>query len=155
MPIPEWFALRVRPKHERVLLERQGFGGYLPVQTIQRRWSDRVKKMDAPLFPGYTFGRFERRDRLVGFGKQDVPVDDAEVQAARALVASGRAPSAGPFLRIGQSVTITGGVLAGLRCVVRSDNGSSRVEALDRLLAISVNRDILYPEKSLTLHGCH
>src|SRR5579862_3335069 len=119
----EWFALRVRPKHERtaaVYLGRQGFEEYLPVQKVRRRWSDRMKEIDTALFPGYIFCRFAREDRLrvlnspgvesvVGFGKADVPVDDAEITAVRRVLACGRPLGPWPFLRIGQNVAIDRG----------------------------------------------
>jgi transcription antitermination factor NusG len=173
-----WFAIRVRPKHEKaaaVNLGRQGFEEYVPVHRVRRRWSDRVKELDAVLFPGYIFCRFPRHDRLrvlnspsvesiVGFGKTDIPVDDAEIQAVRALVASGRPLAPWPFLRIGQNVAIDSGPLAGLRGVVLRDQDSWRVvvsvEALDRSVAVQVDRDMIDPESSLLLpvvaeHGCH
>ena len=100
-----------------------------PLHRVRRRWSDRVKDLDAVLFPGYIFCRFPREERLrvlnspgvesiVGFGRTDVPVDDAEIAAVRTLIASGRPLAHWPFLRIGQNVTIESGPLAGLRGVV-------------------------------------
>lgn len=173
MSAPSWFAIRVRPKHEKaaaVSLGRQGFEEYVPVHRVRRRWSDRVKELDAVLFPGYIFCRFPRHDRLrvlnspsvesiVGFGKTDIPVDDAEIQAVRTLVASGRPLAPWPFLRIGQNVTIENGPLAGVRGVVLRDQDSWRVvvsvEALDRSIAVEVDRDMIHPESSVHLHGCH
>jgi transcription antitermination factor NusG len=62
-------------------------------------------------------------------------------------------------LRIGQSVAIESGLLAGLRGVVLRDHGSWRVvvsvEALDRSIAVEVDRDMISPENSLVLNGCH
>jgi transcription antitermination factor NusG len=167
-----WFAIRVRPKHEKaaaVNLGRQGFEEYVPLHRVRRRWSDRVKELDAVLFPGYIFCRFPRHERLrvlnspsvesiVGFGKTDVPVEDAEIQAVRTLVASGRPLAPWPFLRIGQSVAIENGPLAGVRGVVLRDEDSWRVvvsvEALDGSIAVEVDRDMINPESSLLLHGC-
>ncbi len=172
MSAPSWFAIRVRPKHEKaaaINLGRQGFEEYVPLHRVRRRWSDRVKELDAVLFPGYIFCRFPRHDRLrvlnspsvesiVGFGKTDIPVDDAEIQAVRTLVASGRPLAPWPFLRIGQNVVIENGPLAGVRGVVLREQDSWRVvvsvEALDRSIAVEVDRDMINPESSL-LHGCH
>jgi len=67
MSAPSWFAIRVRPKHEKAAalnLGRQGFEEYVPLHRVRRRWSDRVKELDAVLFPGYIFCRFPRHDRL-------------------------------------------------------------------------------------------
>ena len=159
-----WFALRVRPNHEKMAainLERQGFEEYVPLHRVRRRWSDRVKELDAVLFPGYIFCRFTREDRLqvlnspgvesvVGFGRTDVPVDDTEIAAVRALIASGRPLAHWPFLRIGQNVAIESGPLAGLRGVVLRDETAWRVvvsvEALDRSIAVELDRDMVVPE---------
>jgi transcription termination/antitermination protein NusG len=172
MSVSSWFAIRVRPKHEKaaaINLGRQGFEEYVPVHRVRRCWSDRVKELDAVLFPGYIFCRFPRHDRLrvlnspsvesiVGLGKTDIPVDDSEIQAVRKLVASGRPLAPWPFLRIGQNVAIENGPLAGVRGVVLRDQDSWRVvvsvEALDRSIAVEVDRDMLRPESSVFLHGC-
>jgi transcription antitermination factor NusG len=166
-----WFALRVRPKHERtaaITLGRQGFDEYVPLHRVRRRWSDRTKEMDAVLFPGYIFCRFSREERLrvlnspgveaiVGFGKTDVPVDDAEINAVRTLIAAGRPLAPWPYLRIGQNVAIENGPLAGLRGVVLRDENAWRVvvsvEALDRSIAVEVDREMIAPENSRS-HGC-
>jgi len=178
MSVPSWFAIRVRPKHEKaaaISLGRQGFEEFVPVHRVRRRWSDRVKDVDAVLFPGYIFCRFPRHDRLrvlnspsvesiVGFGKTDIPVDDAEIHAVRTLVASGRPLAPWPFLRIGQNVAIESGPLAGVRGVVLRDPDSWRVvvsvEALDRSIAVEVDRDVISLQRSLPFapvskHGCH
>lgn len=173
MSAPSWFAIRVRPKHEKAAalnLGRQGFEEYVPLHRVRRRWSDRVKELDAVLFPGYIFCRFPRHDRLrvlnspsvesiVGFGKTDIPVDEAEIQAVRTLVASGRPLAPWPFLRIGQNVAIETGPLAGVRGVVLREQDSWRVvvsvDALDRSIAVEVDRDMIHPESSVMLHGCH
>jgi len=178
MSVPSWFAIRVRPKHEKaaaISLGRQGFEEFVPVHRVRRRWSDRVKDVDAVLFPGYIFCRFPRHDRLrvlnspsvesiVGFGKTDIPVDDAEIHAVRTLVASGRPLAPWPFLRIGQNVAIESGPLAGVRGVVLRDPDSWRVvvsvEALDRSIAVEVDRDVISLERSMPFapvskHGCH
>jgi hypothetical protein len=53
----KWFALITKPQHEfrvaeglRAASEAEVF---LPTYQNKRRWSDRVKILDTPLFPGY------------------------------------------------------------------------------------------------------
>jgi transcription antitermination factor NusG len=56
-----WFALQVRMRHEAGVvdhLEGKGYEWFLPLYKTQRRWSDRVKEVHSPLFPGYLFCRF-------------------------------------------------------------------------------------------------
>ena len=175
MQFPPWFALRVRPKHERTAalnLGRQGFEEYVPLHKVRRRWSDRVKELETVLFPGYIFCRFAPAERtrvlnapgvesILGFGKTDVPVDDSEIAAVKTLIAAGRPLAPWPYLRIGQHVAIENGPLAGLRGVVLRDETSWRVvvsvEALDRSISVQVDRGMIAPENTsvVALHGRH
>src|ERR1035438_6765653 len=57
---PQWVLLVVRLNHERKVaegLQAKGYEVFLPMHTVQRQWSDRVKTYDAPLFPGQPFCR--------------------------------------------------------------------------------------------------
>src|SRR6266567_2671048 len=62
-----WFALQVRSQRENHVADHLGAKGYelfLPLYTCRKRWSDRIKKVELPLFPGYLFCRFDPYDRL-------------------------------------------------------------------------------------------
>jgi len=53
-----WFALQVRSRWENAaegLLQNKGFETLLPTYPATRRWSDRSKIVESPLFPGYVF----------------------------------------------------------------------------------------------------
>lgn len=163
-----WFALIVRPKHERTAarsLRNQGFEEYVPLYRTRRRWSDRMKELESVLFPGYVFCRFDYQHRLqvlnspgvcsiAGTGKRPEPVDESELSAVRALVSSGRAIQPWPRVHMGERVTIDDGPLAGLRGVVVRDRDAWRVvitvQALERAVAVEVDRAILSPERN---HG--
>jgi transcription antitermination factor NusG len=98
-----WYALQVRTRYERVVAEHlgaQGFEWFLPLSKERRRWSDRIKEVESPLFPGYLFCRFDAQNRLpilktpglvqiVGYNRQPISVDEAEITAIQTLVASG------------------------------------------------------------------
>ena len=63
-----WFAVQVRSQHEKGVVERLvgtgGFKLFLPLYKCRKRWSDRIKEFEVPLFPGYVFCRFDPTDRL-------------------------------------------------------------------------------------------
>src|SRR5208282_5817358 len=115
-----WFAVRVKPRAEQVVAtvaRYKGFEEFLPVYKARRRWSDRFKWVDLPLFPGYVFCRLKEESRLpiltipgvlhfVGIGKIPVPIDDAEVAAIRTAIQSGLCAEPWPFMNIGQRVLI-------------------------------------------------
>jgi hypothetical protein len=58
---PQWVLLAVRGNRERKVaegLQAKGYEVFLPMHTVRRQWSDRVKTYDAPLFTGQLFCRF-------------------------------------------------------------------------------------------------
>jgi transcription antitermination factor NusG len=164
-----WFALTVQPNHERTAersLSVRGWEAYLPTCRVERRWSDRVKRMDAVVFPGYLFCRFEKSElarvlsapgvrSVVGAGKNPLPVEESELSAVRKLAASGRPLLPWPYVRIGQNVTIDHGPLSYVRGVVVRVKDSCRVvvsvEALGCSVAVEVDADTLSPENPV---GC-
>src|SRR5215469_15114111 len=95
-----WFALRVKPNYEKpvsVALRGKGFEEFLPLFRSRRQWSDRVKVLDLPLFPGYLFCRLNLQERMplittpgflyiVGIGKNPEPVDESEIQAIQSVL---------------------------------------------------------------------
>jgi len=127
--IPEqWFALRVKSRSEKVvstIVRNKGFEAFLPVYEGRRRWSDRLKSVELPLFPGYVFCRLNPRRRFplltipgvlqfVGIGKIPVPIDDEEIIAIQSAVTSGLSAEPWPFLEAGQRVRLEDGPLAGM-----------------------------------------
>ena len=53
-----WYAVQTRARNEKVIAERlqeQGLTTFLPLVTEVRRWSDRKKKVELPLFSCYVF----------------------------------------------------------------------------------------------------
>jgi hypothetical protein len=53
-----WFALRVKSRTEKVvatIARNKGYEEFLPLYQCRRKWSDRFKSVELPLFPGYVF----------------------------------------------------------------------------------------------------
>ena len=62
-----WYALTVKPQHERAAsryLRDKGLDEFSPLYRARKRWSDRWKEVERCLFPGYVFCRFSYDDRL-------------------------------------------------------------------------------------------
>jgi transcription antitermination factor NusG len=54
----KWFAVYTRPRWEKKvhqLLTSRGIESYCPLNKIHRKWSDRVKLVEEPLFKSYLF----------------------------------------------------------------------------------------------------
>ncbi len=162
--MPErWFALRVKSRCEKVvalMAQNRGFQEFLPVYRCRRRWSDRHKEVDLPLFPGYVFCRLDPQHRLplltipgvvhfVGIGKAPAPIEDAEIAAIQAAVHSGLSAEPWPFLQVGQRVRLDGGPLRGLEGILVGTANHHRivisVMLLRRSVAVSIDRDWVTP----------
>jgi transcription antitermination factor NusG len=160
-PGPLWYALTVKPNHERAAaqaLESKGLETFVPLYRSRRRWSDRTKELELPLFAGYVFCRFRGAERarilstpgvnsVVGFGNKPAPVDDGEINAVRTLVASGLPVGPWPFLRVGERVRVDSGPLCGVEGILTQVKDAWRVvvsiELLQRSIAAEVDRDSL------------
>jgi len=62
----KWLALYSRPRWEKKvaqLLTEKGLESYCPVNKVRRKWSDRVKLVEEPLFKSYVFVRVTDEDR--------------------------------------------------------------------------------------------
>jgi transcription antitermination factor NusG len=156
----DWFGIRVKSRCELRAyddLSLRGFDAFLPLCSVRRRWSDRVKTLQVPMFSGYLFCRFALPDRLrvlnaagvaqiVGVGNAPVPISEAEIRSVQTLVTSKIACTPWPYLQAGQRVSIEDGPLAGVEgVIIRAENGKPRVVVsvtmLFRSVAAEIERD--------------
>ena len=156
--VESWYALHVRPRHEKLVvqrLEERRVQTFLPIVSEVHRWSDRKKTVEVPLFSCYVFARFapNRAERLnvlrvggvlglIGSGGEGSPIPDGEIDSVR-MVLDGTQPwSSHPFLKIGQRVRIRSGALSGLEGILVSRSGGDTlvisIEAIQRSLSVKV-----------------
>jgi transcriptional antiterminator NusG len=123
-----WVAVQTRPNYEQLVarqLTMQGHECFLPVSQSRRRWSDRVKTLDLPLFPGYLFCRCDMSmrwrilsiagvTRILGCGGMPIRVSEEEIAAVQRLVHSGLACMPSSRWKIGERVRVQQGPLRGL-----------------------------------------
>lgn len=158
-PSLPWFGVRVRSNCEQIAasaLEGKGYTSFLPSYQQTKRWSDRTKRTEVPLFPGYVFCRFDPSQRLpvlmspgvvgiVGVGKEPAPINEQEIEQVRAVVASGIAAQPCPFTREGDHVSVCEGPLRGVEGVVTKVGGEDRliisITMLQRSVSCEVQRD--------------
>lgn len=70
-----WFAIYTRPNNEKKVvegLEKLGVEVYCPMVTQVKQWSDRKKKVEAPLINSYVFVNIEDKKRNIVFEVQGV-----------------------------------------------------------------------------------
>lgn len=159
-----WYAIQIQSRFGSIAsatLRGKGYEEFLPLYRSRRRWSDRMKELELPLFPGYLFCRFNVNDRLlpiltapgvigiVGAGKTPVPVDDEEIEAVREILRSGLAAQPWPYLHVGFKVYIEAGPLAGLEGIITNTDKVYRlivsVNLLQRSVAVEIDREWARP----------
>jgi transcription antitermination factor NusG len=154
-----WYAVYTMAKHEKHVatqLVQKSIECFTPEYLVVHRWKDRTKKLNAPLFPCYTFVHMQRTQRvqvlttagvlsIVGAHHIASPVPDSEIEAIRIATAlPGVLPH--PFeMSTGDPVRVIRGPLAGLEgVVVRTKNNWRLVVAVETILrsiSVEVQRD--------------
>lgn len=153
-----WLAVYVQVRHERVVemqLAAKGLEPFLPCYHSRRKWKDRYKEMELPLFPGYVFCRCTSRQRvavlgtagvvrIVGFGPVPVAVDDAEILALQTAVKAGFTCEPVPYLAVGERVVIESGPLIGVDGILTEIRSSQRlilsISLLQRSVSVELDR---------------
>jgi transcription antitermination factor NusG len=153
-----WYALRIRSRFEKCAakhLRDKGYEEYLPLSRSTRRWSDRMKTVANPLFPGYLFCKFDIQDRfpilvvpgvlsIVGIGKAPATIPESQISSLQQAITSGLQCRPWPFLQVGQSVSVERGPLAGLKGIVIEDKSNLRLvlslPLLQRAVAVEMDR---------------
>ncbi len=55
----QWLVAHKRPKWERIVFKKlqtwYGLEGYCPFKTVKRQYTDRIKKVEVPVFKNYVF----------------------------------------------------------------------------------------------------
>jgi transcription antitermination factor NusG len=153
-----WFAILARTSREKtasLLLENAGYECFVPTSKYMRRWSDRMKEVEVPLFPGYLFCRMNPHNRLpvlmtpgviqiVGVGKTPIPVEEEEIAAIQRVEKSGLSTMPWPYLEVGHAVRIEEGPLHGLTGIVLKIKSGPKlvlsVSLLQRSVAVEIDR---------------
>ncbi len=157
-PTRSWYALLTRARHEKVVAQRlreRGVTTFLPMVSQVRRWSDRKKTVEFPLFSCYVFAKLlsTAEDRvtalridgvhsLVGAPRKGTPIPDEQIDAVRKVTEERLPWDTHVFLKIGQRVRVRSGALDGVEGILLSRSGESTlivsIDAIQRSLAVRI-----------------
>ena len=158
----KWYVLRVRPRHEKVIAERLSdkYEIYLPLLLKYNKWSDRIKKIEAPLFSGYLFIKTSIKMKyfileeqgvssFVQFADKPAIVRDREIQAIQLMLEqpAGLEITDGYTFSKGDSIQINRGVFAGVKGRVVNIKNRSRlyvtIEQLGKIISVEIDTESL------------
>jgi transcription antitermination factor NusG len=132
-----WSAVYTRHQHEKTvaeMLNMKGFEVFLPLYESVRRWKQRRKVLQMPLFPCYVFVRGAVAKRLPVLttpgvhmllceGDKVATIPEEEIQAIRRTVDGDSRVEPHPFLKCGDRVRVIRGSLSGIEgFLVRKKN---------------------------------
>jgi transcription antitermination factor NusG len=158
-----WYAIRVRARWEKVVagaLHGKEYDEFLPLYRKRSSWSDRIKEIDLPLFPGYVFCRSDLSGRapfittpgvigILSFGGRPAMISQEEIEAVKAVIRSGADAGPWPYIREGQRVRVLRGALAGVEGILVHAKSDWRVvvsvKTLCRSIAVEVDREWVTP----------
>ena len=157
----KWIAVYTKPRHEKTVekeLQKKGFEVYLPLLKQRRKWSDRKKWVEFPLFRSYIFVKTEIKNALfvlqtlgvvkvVKFGGEVAVIQNDSIQAIKLMIEGGYSPEATDYFIKGDPVEVKDGPLKGLVGeVIRVDNHDRllvRVDAIQHSVSVQINRAFL------------
>lgn len=139
-----------------VSLSYEGFESYCPQAVTRRRYSDRMKTVVEPMFPGYVFCHFDlsRKSKVLGsnaveyivsFEGQPGSVSSSEIESVRRMVQAGG--TAAPLPKSGQRVRVIAGSLEGMEGVlmreVNKNHFTVSVQLLQRSVSVTIDQSLV------------
>src|SRR5262245_23516158 len=152
-----WYALYTRPRHEKQVfhdLTNRRIEAFLPTYKVRRRWSDRYKIIEEPLFKNYLFVNVDYNRRyhetlqpygavaFVTFEGKPAEIPSAEIDSIRRLVTSELAYNPHPYLKVGRKVRVRSGPLEGCEGILTRKKGIARLVLSIHLLQQSVVAEV-------------
>ena len=157
----KWIVVYTKPNHEKAVsneLHKKGYEVYLPLLKERRKWSDRKKWIEFPLFRSYLFVRIDKKNALfvlqtygvikvIKFGEKIGIVKDEIINSIRLMIEGGYKPEPLDFFIKGDPVIVKDGPLKGLIGeVVRIDNNERlivRIDVIQHSVSIQIERGFL------------
>lgn len=158
-----WYVLHTKPNYEKKIVEKlseKNVVYFLPTIMKLRKWHDRKKYVEVPVFPSYIFIYLnsiydyysglnaEGVLRYVRFGKEIAKVEVNVIKKLQiAFQCENEIEISDKQFQLGQEVYIDHGALTGLKCeIVEYQN---KMKVLIRLSLLNRNILLSLPESSL------
>ena len=150
----QWIVVRSKPRSEKVAhneLVKKNIEAYLPLLKERRKWSDRKKWVEFPLFSSYLFARIDIKDSIfvlqtqgvntiVKFGKQIAIVQNSVIEAIRLAMEGGYELEPVEYFVEGNIVEVVAGPMKGVKGIVAKLKGQNRliikIDAIQQALSI-------------------
>ena len=157
----QWIAVRSKPRAEKVALdqlEKKGIQAYLPLVRQKRKWSDRLKWVELPLFPGYLFAKGALKNSIfvletygvstvIKFGGEVAVVQESVVKSIRLALEGGYELEPTEYFIKGDKVEVIEGPMKGMKGIVSNIKGKEKlvikIDALQQAIAVYIETKYL------------
>lgn len=167
-PTYKWYAVYTRPNNEKRIfsgLTEDNIESYLPLRRTLRKWSDRKKWIEEPLFRSYIFVRVSHIEyfnvlnipgvvKYVSFGGQPQAIPDNQINYIKTIVQQREKEVEINYENIkkGSECEVLFGPLKGIRGEVVRISGQSRLlirlASMGVSLHVNIAKDEIKPIKS-------
>ena len=160
-----WYAFYTKSRHEKRVhraLLAEGRESFLPLRRVMRKWADRRREVELPLFPGYIFVSCSDVDEMWQIVRNEgvvrvlgaaptrpthVPLE--EIEGIRRAQEHGFVLEPHAYVRKGKKVRVTRGPLAGIEGVIMEDPRSTKlvlsVHAIGRSAVLEIDSTCVEP----------
>jgi transcription antitermination factor NusG len=129
----KWFAIYTKPRWEKKvyqLLVAKGVETYCPLNKVKKKWSDRIKTVEEPLFKSYVFVKVDDTERtkvrltngvvnFVYWNKKPAIIREKEIETIKRFLNDHENVTVQPLeLAVNQLVTFTSGTFMDLKARV-------------------------------------
>ncbi len=158
----EWYAVHVKSRHEKMVvgqLEARGIVNWLPLIERRKKWSDRYKLVNEPLFAGYVFTGasdpseiipvLETRGvvRIIGSGNRPYAIPPSQLQSVWSALQSKLVVDPYPHLVEGTPVRVKRGPMMGTEGILVEKRKKHlfvlSVEMIGQSIALEIDADNL------------
>ena len=157
----QWIAVRSKPRAEKVALdqlEKKGIQAYLPLVRQKRKWSDRLKWVELPLFPGYLFAKVALKNSIfvletygvstvIKFGGEVAVVQESVVKSIRLALEGGYELKPTEYFIKGDKVEVIEGPMKGMKGIVSNIKGKEKlvikIDALQQAIVVHIETKYL------------
>lgn len=154
----KWYVVYTRPRYEKKIAHEIAAMNrvecYLPIRKVNRKWGERMKKVEEPLFPNYLFVKSTPKNRMllfdipgvvrfVSFEGKAVTVAEKEIEKIRLMEDCGKEIQTEPYCSVGSQVVIKNGIFAGLQGILCRKLNNARLIVRMPLLKQAISIQVM------------
>lgn len=154
----KWHAVYVKSRAEKKTFDNlvyKGIKAYLPLRSVKKKWSDRIKVVEEPLLKGYLFVYVSNREYVevlkangivayVTFGGVAAEIPEKQIDDLRLFLEklNANVQVSSDTVVKGEKVRVISGVLEGVEGEISEVRGKKRIGLRFECLGCSVFADV-------------